>query len=79
MSETPTIGRPRAELTKDEFTELARLAELLAGYEAEAQRVRTELVAKARAAEKRGASRRAIGEAVGLTKEGARHLLGSGK
>jgi hypothetical protein len=68
-------GRPRAELTDKQRVELLELAEHLGALEAEVRQVRHELEQKARAAAEGGASYRAIGEALGLSRGRVHALL----
>jgi hypothetical protein len=77
MAET-TAGRPRQELTDAQRVELVELGGRVKHLEAEARQARAELVKLARQALKAGASHRAVGEAVGVSRHQLRHMVDAG-
>jgi hypothetical protein len=72
------VGRPRAELGDEQRARLVELAERSAVAEAAARDARTDLERAAREAFEGGASVRAIGEAVGLSR-GRVHTIVAGE
>jgi len=70
-----TIGRPPSELTDRQRVKLIELAERRASLEAEARQARATLIREARKALASGASLRAIGEALGVSKWTVRTML----
>lgn len=75
MNETTKRGRPVADLRDDERVRLIELSGKLASLESEAREVREQRRAAALAAFERGASQRAIAEALGITQQSVGHLL----
>lgn len=75
MNETTKRGRPAADLHDDERVRLIELNGKLASLESEARAVREQRRAAIVAASERGASQRAIAEALGVTQQSVAAML----